>query len=92
MNKFKIIEEKNPVTGEICHYELWWYRPMFWNKDRWVCEQERHIRYTTNKKFAYRSDIIKHIQDNYVPKVRTEIYEGVIDGNFGIQRSDGVGQ
>lgn len=92
MRKFKIIEEKNPVTGEVSHYELWWHKPWPFIKDRWVCEQERHIRYTTNKKFAYKTDIIKHIQENYVPSVRTEVYEGVIDGNFGIQRSDGVGQ
>lgn len=88
MNKFKIIEEKNPVTGNICHYELWWHRPIFWNKDRWVPERVLVAKgISVTKRFAFRADIIKHIEENYIPKVRKEIYEGVVDGNLGIQRS-----
>jgi hypothetical protein len=92
VKKFKIIEEKNPVTGMISHYELWWHRPMFWNKDRWVCEQEWKGRFRVNKKFGAIGEITKYIQEECIPKCRTEILEGVVDGNFRIQRSDRVGQ
>ena len=92
MNKFKIIEEKNAVTGNISHYELWWHRPMFWNKDQWVCEQEWKFRFKVNKKFGFIGDITKYIEENYIPRLRTEILEGVVDGNLGIQRSNRVGQ
>ena len=92
MKKFKIIEEKNPVTGEVSHYELWWHKPSFWNKDRWVCQQEHAFRCSYNKRFNTKWEIITYIEQNYIPKVRTEICEGVVDGNLGIQRSDGVKQ
>jgi hypothetical protein len=93
MNKFKIIEEKNVVTGNISHYELWWHRPMFWNKDRWVPERVMVGRgVSVTKKFGQISNVTKYIEENYIPRLRTEILEGVVDGNLGIQRSNGVGQ
>lgn len=73
-NRFRIIEEKD-ANGK-AHYELWYYKPTFWNKDNWVPEKEYGFKSVRVKKFESQKDISTFIKSKM--KFRNIVHEGVL--------------
>lgn len=72
--RYRIIQEKDANGDAI--YELWYFRPTFWNKNRWIPEKSYGYRHSWTREFKSKEEIFEFLKSHITS--RNIVHEGVL--------------